>query len=949
MRKILKIARLELSILFYSPVAWLVLSIFMIQCGITFLENLQNIRTSLSLGYQTQPITGSLFSAYGLFTSITGYIYLYLPILTMGLMSRETSSGSIKLLLSSPVKLRQIILGKYLAIISYGLALIGVLMIFATIGGIFIKNADLGLIASGLLSLYLLICTYAAIGLFMSCLTTYQVVAAISTLAVFAIMRYVGTIGQDINFIRDLTYFLSISGRTEKMIGGMITTKDVFYYLIIIASFLSLCVLRLKSERELKPWTVKAARYVLLACVALCLGFVTSRPMFTGYLDTTDLQSLTITKTSQAIAAKVKERLKVTTYVNMLAPNLWYVLPQARNSDLNRLEPFKRFIPGMDVDYVYYYKAPTDPEYQEYQHNPNLKGITQIDAVAKQMATTMGVDGDLFIKPVEIDKQINLEPEGNLLIRKLEYKGKSTILRFYNSDSDPYAGEAEVSAALKRLLVKAPKAIFITGNNERNVDSKADRDYNQISAIKTRRKALINQGFEVDTVNLSRQDIPADADVLVLADPTTSFDAAARQKLAAYINKGGNMLITGEPGRQQILNPVLAQLGIRLKPGMLVKPDRDLTPGFVNAQISPAAFHIDSNLVRMQKNGVTITMQGAAGIESHAGGDFKVEPLLMSSPGGWNKQFADEGININKVQRKSVLRAPVKPVSSVLRGASGSLGALLLAADPLATDTTRMLKRPVLQVPVKPSGSVSGSASGRLGTLAAAAGQMGNDRAGLLKKPVLRVPVKPAGSVSGGALGGGGALVAAAGQVANDTARVGKKPVLRAPVKPASSVSGGALGGASSGLGAAVFATGPGEDHTPNMAPKLGSVDLATADLRFNAATGDEKGIFPIAVALTRTVNGKQQRIVVSGDADFISNGELARSRSRFNEYYLQGLFRWFSKGAFPIDVTRPPARDTDIKISRGQITALMWLCKGIIPVLIATLGGIILFKRRRN
>src|SRR6187549_3853528 len=105
MRKIIKIARLELSILFYSPVAWLVLATFMIQCAISFLENMQNIRTGLSLGYQTQPITSSLFSGPGgLFTTMQGNIYLYLPILTMGLMSRETSSGSIKLLLSSPVK-----------------------------------------------------------------------------------------------------------------------------------------------------------------------------------------------------------------------------------------------------------------------------------------------------------------------------------------------------------------------------------------------------------------------------------------------------------------------------------------------------------------------------------------------------------------------------------------------------------------------------------------------------------------------------------------------------------------------------------------------------------------------------------------------------------------------------------------------------------------------------
>ncbi|MDB5158061.1 MAG: transporter permease [Mucilaginibacter sp.] len=849
MRKILKIARLELSILFYSPVAWLVLAIFMVQCGISFLENLQNTRTTLSLGYQTMPITGTLFGGYsGLFTVMQGNIYLYLPILTMGLMSRETSSGSIKLLLSSPVKLRQIILGKYLAIIGYGLALICVLMIFSVIGAFFIKDVDLGMICSGLLALYLLICTYAAIGLFMSCLTTYQVVAAISTLAVFAVMRYVGTIGQSIDFVRDLTYFLSISGRTEKMIAGMITTKDVFYYLIIIASFLSLCVLRLKSERELKPWTVKAGRYVLLVCAALGLGYITSRPIFTGYLDTTDLKSLTITKKSQDIAAKIDGPLKVTTYINMLAPNLWYVLPESRNADLGKLENFKRFIPGMDVNYVYYYQKPVDTNYREYRYNPNTKGINDVDALAEKMATASGIDKDLFIKPAEVDKQIDLKPEGYLLTRKLEYKGKSTFLRFYVGENNPYASEAEVDAALKRLLIKAPKIIFITGNNERGIDSKVDRDYQQISAIKTRRKSFVNQGFDVDTVDINQKNIPDGTDVVVLADPTVALNPVAQQRLNAYINKGGNMMITGEPGRQQILNPLIQQFGVQLKQGILIKQDKNVTPGFVNAQISDKATNIDSNLVRLQKNGIKVTMQGASAVETIFQGRFKIEPLLTSPASGWNKVFS--GNSQEEVQKPVIKKAPIKPIKPIK--------------------------------PVKPMSTVS-------------------------------IVSSSASASSAGAVVATAAPMAAVAGVS-----VGDEGVYIPKVHSAGST-------------------------------KLGSIDLTTADLSFKAAEGDQKGAFPIAVALSRAINGKQQRIVVSGDADFISNGELSRARSQFNEYYLQGLFRWFSNNTFPIDVTRPPARDMDLKISRKQITALMWLCKGIIPALIAILGAITLFKRRRK
>ncbi|HEY0272814.1 MAG TPA: ABC transporter permease subunit, partial [Chitinophaga sp.] len=356
MKKIFKIAKLELSVLFYSPVAWLVFAIFMVQSSITFLDNVRNYFGGQEMGYDTGPATLRIFAGNsGLFSSIPAYLYLYIPILTMGLMSRETSSGSIKLLLSSPVKLRQIILGKFLAIISYGFMLLVLLMILSGIGVVIIEKVDIGIIISGLLGLFLLICTYSAIGLYMSCLTNYQVVAAISTLTIFAILRYVGNLWQHIDFVRDLTYFLSLSGRTNKMTAGLITTKDVCYYLIIIVTFLALCMLRLRSQRELKPWPVKAGRYVLLICGALLLGYFTSRPRFVGYLDTTADKIHTILPKNQELARQFKDKLTVTTYSNLLAPNVWMTLPAARNGDIDRLENYQRFIPNMEFRYVYYY------------------------------------------------------------------------------------------------------------------------------------------------------------------------------------------------------------------------------------------------------------------------------------------------------------------------------------------------------------------------------------------------------------------------------------------------------------------------------------------------------------------------------------------------------------------------------------------------------------------
>ena len=128
-------------------------------------------------------------------------------------MSREYSSGSIKLLYSSPITNRQIILGKYIALMIYAAALMGAIILTIVFAGITVKDLDLGAIASGMLGLYLMACAYCAIGLYMSTITSYQVVAAMGTLAVLAVLNFIGGVGQEIEWVRDVTYWLCISGR----------------------------------------------------------------------------------------------------------------------------------------------------------------------------------------------------------------------------------------------------------------------------------------------------------------------------------------------------------------------------------------------------------------------------------------------------------------------------------------------------------------------------------------------------------------------------------------------------------------------------------------------------------------------------------------------------------------------------------------------------------------
>lgn len=636
MNKILRIAKLEISILFYSPVAWLVLVIFMIQTGIGFFGMLGGYKEMFLMGEHISDLTFSLFPGMnGLFDKVLQTLYLYIPLLTMGLMSRETSSGSIKLLLSSPVKIREIVLGKYLAMVFYGLLLLLILAVFSALGVSIIHNADIRLICSGLLALFLLICTYAAIGLFMSCLTHYQVVAAISTLAVFALLRYVGNMGQDIAFVRDLTYFLSLSGRTEDMLKGLITSRDISYYLLIIILFLGLAMLVLRSKRESKHWAWVLGKYAAFITCVLLAGYLTSRPAFTGFIDMTAQQTRTLTKESQEVARQIKGPVKVVTYVNLLDQHMYTGLPVARNIDLARFEAYRRFIPQLEMEYVYYYDAADLGDNRNLIYQGDITGLS-LKQIAEKVAENYELDLNQFLTPVQIQQKIDLHPESNAFVRKFSWNGRSSFLRLYN-DTKQFPEEPEITAALKRLVLPAPVVAFSTGNNERSITMKSDRSYQLVSANRQYRKALLNQGFDVLTVDLNREDVPKNVSVLVLADPGKPIGDTAFVRIQAYLAEGGNMLITGEPEHSRFLNPVLQQLGVRLAPGMLADNNQGDAPDLIHAGLYNGRHRTASGFSSFS-NSRFVNMAGAAALEADSTAGYQVDTLLASNATSWNKK-----------------------------------------------------------------------------------------------------------------------------------------------------------------------------------------------------------------------------------------------------------------------------------------------------------------------
>src|SRR5690606_33307099 len=130
--------------------------------GLAFAGLLSTKAAAQELGNNLNSLTQDVFGGNrGFFTAMREYLYLYVPLLTMGLFAKEFATGSIKLLQSSPLTYVQMVLGKYLAMLVYCLLLIAILLLFATIAGAAIENLDWGYIVSALFGIFLLLAAYS--------------------------------------------------------------------------------------------------------------------------------------------------------------------------------------------------------------------------------------------------------------------------------------------------------------------------------------------------------------------------------------------------------------------------------------------------------------------------------------------------------------------------------------------------------------------------------------------------------------------------------------------------------------------------------------------------------------------------------------------------------------------------------------------------------------------
>jgi len=245
---IFTIAAKELRALFYSPLAWALLCAVQVIVAFIFLQDLSDfIDTQAQLDPDANPEGASLAVIAKMYAAVGFIMILVVPLLTMRMIAEERRNNTLSLLLSSPITASDIVLGKFVGIVGFLTVMLGMLTLMPLslyLGG----TIDSGVLAANVMALLLLLCSFSAIGLYFSTLTSEPAVAAATTLGVLLllwILNIVVSVDEGFSWLG----YLSSQNHYGVLLQGVFSSMDIVYFLIVIFLFLSLSIRRLNYER----------------------------------------------------------------------------------------------------------------------------------------------------------------------------------------------------------------------------------------------------------------------------------------------------------------------------------------------------------------------------------------------------------------------------------------------------------------------------------------------------------------------------------------------------------------------------------------------------------------------------------------------------------------------------------------------------------------------------
>lgn len=579
------ICKRELKAVFWTVTGWLFLAATLCLFGLYFFVY------NLSYGY---PYLSYTLSA------ITFLFLITVPVLTMRVYSEERKTKTDQLILTAPVSVGKIVLGKYLAmaaVFTISAAVISITPLFLRIFG----EIPFGECYCAILGFWLYGLTCIAIGTFLSSITESQVIAAVLSFVVLFIGYMMDGITSLIsstgNMLTTILGCFNLAGGLENYFNGILDVKALIYYVSLIALFLFFTAQSIQKRRfSISTAKIKLGVFssgfiaVAIAAVVFVNLIADQLPSAIASFDVTSQKLYSITEKTLEVLNGLEEDITI------------YVLASEKSQDDTLKTTLERYAEHSEHISIVYKDPNVSPTfYQDYTSD----AVTSNSLIVESAKRTKVIDyNDIYQYDVD-------------------YTTYSTTLTGYD-------GEGQLTSAITYVTSDDNPVIYqLTGHDEAALSGTF------LDAVEK-----LNQNLE--TINLLQYDaIPEDADLLIINSPASDFSEDDVTKIMNYLNQGGDAMIVSSYTDKKLTNfeALLANYEVHLTEGMIVESDRQhyyQSPFYLLPDIESTSYTTDAAdgyIFAPYSQGLTFPDVA----ESAEASDTTYTPLLTTSDNAYSK------------------------------------------------------------------------------------------------------------------------------------------------------------------------------------------------------------------------------------------------------------------------------------------------------------------------
>ena len=504
----------------------------------------------------------NLLQGYPYFSyAVSSVIILFLvsvPVLTMRILAEEKKSRTDQLILTAPVSVGGVVLGKFLALLTIFAVPVGLIcidpLILCSFGTVPMAEAYLAVLAFFLYGMMAI-----AAGVLVSSLTESQVIAAVLTFLLLflaymmdAICSLISSTG---NLLTRILACLDMYTPFNNLMTGTLDLKSVFYFVSMTALALFLTVQSIQKRRySFSRRTFSMGAYST-GMIAAAVGIIVIANLVLGELP---VSWVTLDVTSQKLYS-LTDRTKE--YVNTVDQDVTiYVISSKDNCDAILAQTLQRYDDLSDHIRVEYVDPNVNPRFHTQYTSENIS-LNSLILVSDKRSAVVDYN-DIYESDYNYDS----------------YTGG------YSADTTGYDGEGQITSALDKVLTDDVPRVYMT------------QGHGEVSLSTTFTNALKKENTEYESINLmDYETVPEDAACLMIHGATGDFSEDDTEKVIQYLERGGNVVLVAgiTEGETPNLDALCAYMGLQAAQGLVVEQDQNnyyRNPYYLLPNISYSSF-----------------------------------------------------------------------------------------------------------------------------------------------------------------------------------------------------------------------------------------------------------------------------------------------------------------------------------------------------------------------